>query len=712
MHVPNFYKLFLFVFLIISSFNSAHAQRILDRNISVNYQKTRLADVLKDISKKEGFYFSYNGNIIAKDSLITINLVDRPLAEVLNQLFHGNREFAAQSNHLIISTILPHLSLINTDITNDNNTYSISGVVVDERNGNRLMNVSVYEKQQLVSTLTDEHGYFKLRCKADVHGVLNITASKILYKDTSLNFLQLVSITNRSGAADYARAARGNKVEGTGTGRLFISARQRVQSLNIPDFFAKRPFQFSLVPGLSSHGMFSSQVINKASLNFVGGYTAGVNGVEIGGIFNINKGDSKYLQLAGVFNLVGGNFTGLQLAGVNNRALDTVKGVQIAAFINKGERQVNGVQIASLHNEAHQLRGVQIGLINSADTSEGISIGLLNIIRNGFYKVSLSANNLMNTNLSLTSGTHQFYSTLHIGANISRQNKMYAFGLGIGHDFMLSDQVYLSATGDYHFAYTGNFDDRWAQGKLLLNVQLSNKMSVFAGATYNKYSYTGSGDGYQSRFRKNSFQNENRSAYIYSNPVKRWLGWEAGIAFNSVFKQKSRMNYDSETWYLGMAGITGYGLEAPFRFTYGGELSVQRDLSGRVAGTFSVGFTKIELPENNVFEETSGLYAYQPGGMKMVPIKAGIRSYISKRTFLAGELGWALVAQRPYINNEKYYLAYKMESNPFIYAVSGGYSFDNGLEAGIKFEGYTSYSTLKQIVFRLAYRIKLNKTDH
>jgi hypothetical protein len=708
MLIPNFYRPLLLIFLMISCFSHANAQSILDRNISVNYQKIRLADVLKEISKKEGFYFSYNGNIVAKDSLVTINAVDKRLNEVLNQLFHGNREFAAQSNHLIISTILPHLSLINTDITNDNNTYSISGVVVDERNGNRLMNVSVYEKQQLVSTLTDEHGYFKLRCRADIHGTLNITASKILYKDTSLNFLQFVSITNRSGTAEYAQAANGNKVEGTGIGRLFISARQRVQSLNIPDFFARRPFQFSLVPGLSSHGMFSSQVINKASVNLIGGYTAGVNGMEIGGVFNINKGDSKYLQLAGVFNLVGGNFTGLQLAGVNNRALDTVKGVQIAGFINKAESQVSGVQIASLHNEAHKLRGVQIGLINSADTSQGISIGLLNIIRNGFYKVSLSANNLMNTNLSLTSGTHQFYSTLHIGANISRQNKMYAFGLGIGHDFMLSDKVYLSAIGDYHFAYTGNFDDRWAQGKLLLNVQLSKKMSVFAGATYNRYSYSGSGDGYQSRFR--NVQSEGGNGSVPDpRPVKKWLGWEAGIAFNAAFKQKSKINYESETWYLGLAGITGYGLETPFRFTYGGEISLQRDLSGRVAGTFSVGYTKIEMPKDNIFEATSGLYSYQPDGMKMIPVKAGIRSYISKRTFLAGELGWAFVPQGPYIYNEKHYSANEMKSSPFIYAVSGGYSFDNGLEAGLKFEGYTSYSTLKQVVFRLAYRIKLNK---
>ena len=35
-----------------------------------------------------------------------------------------------------------------------------------------------------------------------------------------------------------------------------------------------------------------------------GGYTAGVNGLEIGGLFNLNKKDVRYVQAAGLFNIV------------------------------------------------------------------------------------------------------------------------------------------------------------------------------------------------------------------------------------------------------------------------------------------------------------------------------------------------------------------------------------------------------------------------
>ena len=55
------------------------------------------------------------------------------------------------------------------------------------------------------------------------------------------------------------------------------------------NFFETRPFQVSLVPGLGSHGKMSGQVVNNFSLNVFGGYTAGTNGSELGGLFNIDK---------------------------------------------------------------------------------------------------------------------------------------------------------------------------------------------------------------------------------------------------------------------------------------------------------------------------------------------------------------------------------------------------------------------------------------
>lgn len=698
----------LFIFLIAGTSNTS-AQYFLKKEITVKFDRSRLADALKEISIQGGFTFSYNSKLIRKDSLITFSAEKVPVESVLNDLLKGNYEYEEQHNYIIIVPTLPHLSFINTDITNDNNMYSISGIVTDERNGQRLMNASVYEKQSLTSVLTDEHGYFRLKVRTSNPHMVSITASKMLYKNASLNILQPVAISSRTGSDDYNRAAKNrNGVERDALGRLLITARQKIQSLNVPDFFAKRPFQFSLTPGLSTHGLFSSQVVNKFSLNLVGGYTAGVNGLEIGGLFNINKENSKYFQLAGIFNLVGGTMKGVQLSGINNHTLDTVKGAQIAAFMNKSDGQVSGVQFAAINNEAKKLKGLQIGLINVADTSYGASIGLINIIGNGFYKVSLSANSLVNTNISLTTGTHRFYSILTIGTDIGSADKQLLFGGGIGHDFMISDKVFVAAQAKY--LLTGSnftFQDRIKQGKLLLNIQLTNKLSLFAGPVYHIYNTT----------RENpDFPLAPKDGTV-SPLIRRKensLGWEAGIAFNSVFKSVPRLKYDADDWYLGAGPLAGIDIKSE-KFVAGAEIFTQRNLNGGTAATFSIGYTKHFANQHNMPERPVGSYYfgyYDDVDLKTLPVKAGMRKYAGKKFFFSGELGMMIG-----LDNYSRYASFDANGtktteikekipNSFIAGISGGFIFNKNFESSIKFENYSELD-IKLIMLRAAYRFKL-----
>jgi len=711
-------KLIPVVLLMMLCIGKTQAQGLLNKRITINFNHTRLADALYQIGKQGQFYFAYNGRVLPQDSLVTLTATNHTVSEIMATLLHGKYEFKELNDHIIIDLILPNLSLQNTDITNDNNTYSISGLVVDERTGERLMNASVYIKEQLTSVLTDEHGYFKLKFKADNPGQISLTASKLAYKDTSINFLQSVSISSRSQSEAYNNTSnKSNRVEKTAIGHLFSSAKQRIQSLNIPDFFAKRPFQVSLTPGLSSHGMFSPQVVNKFSLNLIGGYTAGVNGLEFGGLFNINKMDSRYLQLAGVFNLVGGTVTGVQAAGVHNRALDTVKGVQLAGFINKAEEQMSGLQASFLNNSTHKLKGVQIGLVNIADTSKGISIGLINIIGNGFYKATLSTSDLTNTNISFKTGTHSFYSEALIGINISPDEKLYTIGFGIGHDFMLSKKVYVSAEVAYHFVDAGSWDGRLEQGKLLLNVQLSKNLSLVAGPTFNRYN---SSDAFQASGYKNINNLPNYNP-TFAQPfpptasayhIKKWLGWEAGIAFNSVFKPAPKTPDNSSAWYLGAAVTNGSGWDSPHSGRVSGsELFTHRDLGEHLTGTFSAGYTYFTGNSINYGNETPS-YIYAP--IKIIPIKAGIRLKTGKTFFIAGEVGEAfgLFNERDLYSGQYPNESIQISARSYralMYAVSAGFSFKSGLETGIKFEDYGLQTSYKQIALRLGYRFKLGK---
>lgn len=698
-------------FLLVTVGNQVKAQQILERRVSLDIRQKPLGFVFKQMEKAGGFVFSYNTNLIPTDSLTTIKVDGIAVADALEMLFHHKYEFSENKNFLVITSPLRSLKIITTDITSDKQNYSVSGLIVDGVTGIRLMNVSVYEKRLLVATLTDEHGYFKLKFKTGDPKALTITASKLQYKDASVNFLQSVSITDRFQSTVYKNAAENSSgIEKEGLGRFMIGARQKIQSLNIPDFFAKRPFQISLTPGLSTHGLMSSQVVNKFSVNLVGGYTAGVKGFEIGGIFNINRLDSKYFQFAGIFNLVGGTVKGVQIAGVSNKSLDSVKGLQLAGYINKAEGLVSGVQISALNNETRKLKGLQIGLVNVADTSYGASIGLLNIIQNGFYKVGFSANDLLNTNLSFTTGTHRFYTTVHAGINLGSSARTVGLGLSIGHDFMFSDKLYLSAIGDYQLYGQGGLKENWKQGKLLLNTQLSRHISLYAGPTFRRSSYD---------VLFNPYPPDPTDVNDYSYYVKRGkysFGWEAGLAFNSVFKPVQKTKRTAENWYMGITAVGGIEINAA-RSVYGGELHVLREFNDRFAATLSTGIIAHQPESVMVPAFVSGmtyLAYYDIKTLKGMPIKAGIRTYTGKRLFFTGEMGVLFG-----LNNPKSYVeihpdqsetrfVYGTTPRSMIVSASAGYSLGSRLETSLKYDSYFSLD-MQLVTLRLGYKIKLSK---
>ena len=450
------------------------AESNLSKRVTITVTGKPISEVLEQMAKAGNFYFSYSGTLLQKDSVISLSVQKQPVRHVLDQIFGGNVDYRETGSYIILRPSMFRFTIIPEMITSDRRAYLISGYVADERSGERVQGTSVYEKRLLQSALTDEEGYFKLRFRGD-HPSVTLTASKEFYRDTTIRFLASITIKPQ-GFADTTndRGIAFNLVERLGIGRFLISSRQRIQSLNIPGFLANSPFQASLLPGLSTQGMMSAQVVNKGSLNLVGGYTAGVDGVEIAGLFNLNKGNVQKLQLAGLLNVTGGWVKGVQAGGLVNSVLDSIEGVQLAGILNdvrnnatgvqaagvlnrdrkhftgfqagglanllsgdmkgtqvsgvlnKVSQSTRGVQIAGilnvtgrrlsgaqvgLLNYAGRLHGFQIGLINVADSSAGYGIGLLNLVRKGYHKISLYTNEVMNVNASIKTGNAKLYTS-------------------------------------------------------------------------------------------------------------------------------------------------------------------------------------------------------------------------------------------------------------------------------------------------------------
>lgn len=588
---------------------SLQAQNILDKRISLDVTNQKLADVLKLISSKANFYFSYNSNIIMRDSLVTLSASNRTIRQLLEQLLSARYEYREVNNYIILRRLPTTATTITRHAPSVDKIYTITGFVTNSETGEKISNASVYEKDRLIATLTNDSGYFIIKLKSR-YSTASLTISRELFDDTTITLQpkfnqqlnvamspvvyneQVVTIT----PLDYDKpdsvsialppdtmrklpiVMRPRVVEKTAVGKFLLSTRQKIQTINIGKFFADRPFQFSVTPGLSTHGKFSGQVINNVSINMLGGYTGGTNGLELGGLFNIDKRNVQYLQAAGLFNITGGSMKGAQLAGIHNTGLesvtglqasgvtsyskgkltgvqmsgihnhvtdsvagvqmagitnyaqDKVTGVQIAGIGNFANRTMSGVQVAGIINYAKRVKGVQIGLINIADSSEGYSIGLINFVLKGYHKIAYSTNEVMRFNIALKSGNTKLYSILLLSANADDSARTASIGYGLGHQFNLGKHFTLNPELTTQIIYLGDefANNLLTRFNLNFNWVITKYLALFIGPSFNIY-YTDQA----SRVAPYKFKFPSRyypQFDLWGENTKGWIGLNAGVS--------------------------------------------------------------------------------------------------------------------------------------------------------------------------------------
>lgn len=186
-----------------------------------------------------------------------------------------------------------------------------------------------------------------------------------------------------------------------------------------PATFKNRYAQLSFVTPVGSNGIDGYKYYHHFSVNMIQGYNGAVQGLEVGGVLNADKGYVIGGQFAGVGNVIGGDLTGMQGAGVFNFAKSTfgmqysgvanysksgMRGMQGAGIANYSGGQVDGMQAAGIINIAsgtnysgklmqaagviniatsNDLLGLQAsGIVNVANNITGAQIGLINLAKN------------------------------------------------------------------------------------------------------------------------------------------------------------------------------------------------------------------------------------------------------------------------------------------------------------------------------------------
>jgi len=288
--------------------------------------------------------------------------------------------------------------------------------------------------------------------------------SDTLFSDFAVSFVPYIN-TNRLLSINTVNKVSFNIIAGYSKG---VRAFELGGLLNI-DNGDVRYGQIAGVGNIVSGKSEGAQVAGVLNLN-----DQSMHGAQIAGVINVDKGGVEGVQVAGVGNASGETTTGVQLSGVFNasarkargaqvsgicNAAPSLKGIQVVGIVNVADTldgfqlagvtntsgQMHGMQLAGVLNRAAYVDGVQFGLLNVADSSSGVSIGLFNYVKTGYHKLELNTDELLFANIAFGTGTEKLYTIFTAGINYAKPT-IVTYGYGIGTGFAIKKNVGLSAT--------------------------------------------------------------------------------------------------------------------------------------------------------------------------------------------------------------------------------------------------------------------------
>lgn len=210
---------------------------------------------------------------------------------------------------------------------------------------------------------------------------------------------------------------------------------------------------------------------------------------QASGIANVTPRGNHGVQLSGITNVNGLDGEGAQLAGLINVNYGKTSKFQLAGLINVSTNDAHGAQIAGLVNYTKKLNGLQLGLINVSDTVErGIPLGLISVVKHGYYAFELEANDAFWINATYKMGVPKFYNIFTAGFKQQEGKEMWGVGLGFGSLLPMGEKWGLN------FDLTAthiNENEWWTEDLNLLNRLKINawydlgKLKIYGGPSLN-----------------------------------------------------------------------------------------------------------------------------------------------------------------------------------------------------------------------------------
>ncbi|HWB62276.1 MAG TPA: outer membrane beta-barrel protein, partial [Chitinophagales bacterium] len=172
---------------------------------------------------------------------------------------------------------------------------------------------------------------------------------------------------------------------------------------------------------------------------------------------------------------------------------------------------------------------------------------------------------------------------------------------------------------------------------------------------------------------------------VLLSSVFTWFTCEAqsmpGSKFNAGLEVAIPAGKVTSTYKTGFGGSLKYEYRADTGFYF----------------TLSAGYISFPVTDNaKLAMQQAG---YNRSSFGFIPIKIGGKFYIGKQFFGEVQLGNTFE-----VNVDR--LA-SGAASAFTFSPGAGYSFDNGLELGARYEGWFTSGLFSQYAFRVAYRFRL-----
>ncbi len=576
---PKYFYVLLLLFIIPFSFAQTP---LLERPISLKVNNEKVSNVLELMAKQGSFSFSYNSDILDGNTRINIWVMNKPVREVLNQIFKGFINFKVSKNYIILQKAEYEKA----------KSLILSGYVFDFQTDKPLDKVSIYDRKSLTSAVTNQYGFYRIKLTTNQLPTKLIISKSDYFQEEILmkydkNTYQNIGLTPLPKEHDLAVPFEDNSIEKMDSvrnlkpifqkeivinephlpditdeilfpsssitdstlyensfdkfkkkvGKIFVPRSQRINAQNVTDSLS-REFQISILPFLGTNRLLSGSIKNDYSVNLLMGYAGGIRKLEVGALVNGVRRDVEGLQLAGIGNIAGGTVLGGQIAGAFNVAGNLEKGIQLSGIFNTTIKESSGWQIAPL-NFAHKVvqGGKQIGFINIADSTETTPIGFLSFVGsgNGYKRLELTVDENLTGSFSFKTGVRKFYNILVLHYNFTRTQEIFGIGYGIGRAYELGNSWMMNT--DFTTNILIEYDDFSPNLASLLKFDISFEKQIARNVAVTfgpSLKYMEISDYNLASWQVKPFNKiPNYPSFSSSATTNLWLGFQMGIRIRS-----------------------------------------------------------------------------------------------------------------------------------------------------------------------------------